>query len=79
MLMGNSFGLLDIVMTEETDFELCLKFAAVTRELTGGTNISSLLQEHQWFARQIVETFTIADICGGSYNGRVMSLINRLV
>jgi hypothetical protein len=72
-------AVIDIVMTEETDFELCLKFAAVTRELTGGTNISSLLQEHQWFAHQIVETFTIADICGGSYNGRVMSLINRLV
>jgi hypothetical protein len=72
-------AVIDIVMTEETDFELCLKFAAVARELTGGTKISSLLQEHQWFAHQIVETFTIADFCGGRYNGRVMSLINRLV
>lgn len=71
-------AVIDIVMTEETDFELCLKFAAVTRELTICSNISLLLNEHQLFAHQIVKIFTIADICGGRYNGRVMSLINRL-
>jgi hypothetical protein len=68
-------AVIDIVMTEEIDFELCLKFATVTRELTGCTNISSLLHDHLWFAHHIVNTFTIADICGGRYNGRVLSLI----
>lgn len=68
-------AVIDIVMTEETDFELCLKISTVTRELIGCANISSLLHEHPWFAHHIAKTFTVADICGGRYNGRVLSLI----